>query len=254
MRRVARLAVTWSAVVVLSPAALGQAPIKSSVTLVSLPVVVLNRAGQLVTTPRPQDFEVLERGRRQTVTSFAEGTPADGWPLHLGLMLDRSLSMEPDLEDTSDAAIKLVDQLDEAGDVTLVEFDTSIRIGRFSPDSYPQLFERIRARTTGYGTALYDALGAYADQARRHPGLHVLVVYTDGADSISRLTLPQLIERLRYGQMLVYAVGYVSHQPGSGRFVQESILKRISHETGGEAFFPGSNRDLERIYAQIAAE
>jgi len=248
----------WLCLAWLSSAALSQhgepVPLRSSVSLVRLPVVVLSRSGDVVPNLRREDFEVLENGRLQEVTSFAEGT-GGSTPLHLGLMLDRSPSMERDLDAASSAAVKLVDRLPEAHDVTLVEFDTTVRIGRFEPANYDRLFERIRvAATVGHGTALYDALGTYADAARERQGLHILVLYSDGGDSNSMLTLGRLMDVLRSGSVLVYAVGYLENQRTEGRFVQQSILNRIAHETGGEAFFPTSVRSLDRIYSAIAAE
>ena len=59
-------------------------------------------------------------------------------------MLDTSSSMEQDVRAAAGAAIQFVSALDEAASVTFVEFDANVRIGRFTPASYPQLFERIR--------------------------------------------------------------------------------------------------------------
>src|SRR5262245_43219120 len=80
---------------------------RTGIDLVSLPVVVVNRDGHLVPHLAPGDFEVLENGRPQVVTSFAEGPPGEASPLYLGLMLDRSRSMERDMAEVSNAAVKL---------------------------------------------------------------------------------------------------------------------------------------------------
>jgi Ca-activated chloride channel homolog len=227
---------------------------RTGVELVSLPVVVMNRAGALVSNLASGDFEVLENGHPQVVTSFVEGAPGDANPLYLGLMLDRSRSMERDLTEASNAAVRIVTRLDEVRDVTLVDFDARIRIGRFAPASYPQLFERVRDRAVGEFTVLYDAVARYTGTARERDGLHVLVLYSDGADSRSGATLGQLIDLLRAGNVLVYAIGYLENQSSAGRLNQQAVLSRIARETGGDAFFPSSARDLDRIYARIVAE
>jgi len=230
------------------------APFRAAVDLVTLPVVVLGRGGAPVSGLRVDDFEVYENGRRQTIATFAHGAEGEVAPLHLGLMLDKSVSMERDLAAAAGAAVQFVNRLTEARDVTFVEFDTGIRIGRYLPPSYPQLFVRMRDRRTGQGTALYDALARYVDSTRALDGIHVLVLYTDGGDSTSDLTLPQLTDVLRTGQVLLYVIGYVDNQPGSARLTQQGLLERLAGETGGASFFPGSTRDLDRIYRTILAE
>ena len=115
---------------------------------------------------KADDFDVLEEGKPQKIAYFAEGAPGEALPLHLGLLLDTSGSMERDLREAANAAIQFVDALDEAVDVTFLDFDSSVRVGRFQPPSYPRLFERIRERKAGGMTALYDALGVYLRRRR----------------------------------------------------------------------------------------
>jgi Ca-activated chloride channel family protein len=227
-------------------------PVRASIDLVSLPVVVTSR-GEPVLGLTADDFDIREGGVRQNIVTFADAL-SDAVPIQLGLMLDKSLSMERDLEAASSAAIRFVNDFPEARDVTFVEFERTVRIGRYEPLNYPQLFERMRDRKTGWGTALYDALGRYVESTRDRTGIHVLVLYTDGGDSMSDLGAPAVIEMLRGGRVMLYAIGYTSHQAGSSRFVQEGMLQRFARETGGAVFFPGSPRDLDRIYRRIRGE
>ena len=227
-------------------------PVRASVELVSLPVVVTSR-GEPVPGLTADDFEIREGGVRQTIVTFADAL-SDTVPIHLGLMLDKSLSMEQDLEAASNAAIRFVNDFPEARDVTFVEFERTVRLSRYQPSNYPQLFERMRDRKTGWGTALYDALGRYVESTRDRNGIHVLVMYTDGGDSTSDLGASAVIDMLRGGRVMLYAIGYTAHQAGSSRFIQEGILQIFARETGGTVFFPGSPRDLDRIYRKIRGE
>jgi VWFA-related protein len=190
---------------------------------------------------------------RQKIVAFADAL-SDTVPVQLGLMLDKSLSMERDLEAASSAAIRFVGDFPEARDVTFVEFERTVRLGRYQPLNYPQLFERMRDRKTGWGTALYDALGRYVESTRDRDGIHVLVLYTDGGDSMSQLRATDVIDLLRGGRVILYAIGYTANQWGSSRFLQEGMLQILARETGGAVFFPGSVRDLDRIYATIRAQ
>jgi Ca-activated chloride channel family protein len=236
------------------PLASGQDQYRASVDLVHVPVVVLGRDGAPVRGLTKQDFEVREDGRPQDVSFIIEGAPGESLPMHLGLLLDTSESMTRDLSDAATAAIQFVNALDESIDATLVDFDTTVRVGRFSPASYPQMFERIRARKAGGMTALWDALGQYLADAAGQEGQHVLVAYTDGGDSSSSMTFGKLDELLRLStNVLVYVIGYLENQ-GSERANQQLRLGHVARETGGEAYFPGSAKQIRDIYARILDE
>ncbi|HYN07653.1 MAG TPA: VWA domain-containing protein [Vicinamibacterales bacterium] len=247
------LPIIAAAAMVGAPAA-DQQQFRAGIDLVHLPVIVTGRNGQLVRNLTAQDFGVLEDGRPQKISYFAEGAPGDALPLHLGLALDGSTSMERDLRKASDAIVQFVRALEEAEDVTFLDFDTSVRVGFFKPASYPHLFERIRARKADGWTALYDALGVYLERALSQPGQHVLVLYTDGGDSTSRMTFSQLTDLLRLGNVIVYVLGYLENQSSSLRAPQQMRMNQIARETGGEAFYPGSVEELHEVYAKILDE
>jgi Ca-activated chloride channel family protein len=227
---------------------------RATVDLVRMPVVVTGREGAVVKGLTQADFTVFEDGQPQEIVSFAEGAPGEALPLYLGLLLDSSLSMEQDLRTAANAAVKFVDALEEAVDVTFVDFDTDIRISRFSPQSYPHLFERIRKGSAKGYTRLYDALERYLASAFSRPGQHVVLLHTDGGDSASRVTISQLNDLLRLGDTIVYIVGYLDNQSATVRVSQQMRMSQIARETGGEAYFPSTPKDIERAYEKILAE
>jgi Ca-activated chloride channel family protein len=247
------LPVLTAAALLSGPAAARQ-QFKAGIDLVHLPVIVTGRDGQLVRGLTAQDFTVLEDDRPQKIAYFVEGAPGDALPLHLGLALDGSISMERDLRRAGDAIVQFVRALEEAEDVTFVDFDTRVNLGFFKPASYPHLFERIRARQAKGWTALYDAIGVYLERALSISGQHVLVLYTDGGDSTSRMTFGQLTDLLRLGNVLVYVMGYLENQSSSQRAPQQMRMNQLARETGGEAFYPGSIEELNEIYAKILDE
>ncbi len=222
--------------------------------MVHLPVVVLGRGDVPVRGLAAEDFVVVDGGKAQAIVTFAEGPPGPTVPLHLGLLLDKSESMERASKDAAAAAVSLVEALAEAKDVTLVEFDSGIRVARFEPPSYGRLFERIRDPTLGRMTALYDAMGHYIASTRQRPGQHLLIVHTDGGDSSSVLTAAAVRDALRMGHVMVYVLGYLDHQYGSDRARQQAVLSQLARETGGDAFFPSSPKDAARMSSQIRAE
>lgn len=227
---------------------------RSGVDLVRLPVVVTSRDGLIVRGLTASDFVVVEDGVEQKIAAFSEGAPGEVLPMHAGLLLDVSESMEMDLKAAANAVCQFISAFDEAVDVTFLDFDSSIRLTRFSRDGYPRLFERIRALKATGSTALYDAIGAYLETAQARGGQHVLLVYTDGGDSMSRMAYPQLIDALRFSNVIVYALGYLDNQSSATRGLQQQRLQLMARETGGDAFFPGSASSLQKVYARILDE
>jgi Ca-activated chloride channel family protein len=230
-----------------------QPTFRASVDLVTFGVIVTDRKGNLVTDLTQDDFTVLEDGKPQTLTYFARGEGETSPPTHLGLMLDTSGSMERDLNLARGAAIKFLNLLPEAEDITLVDFDTEVRVTRYPQRDFARLVERIRMRKPDGWTALYDALGVYLDGADERDGRTILVMYTDGADSRSQLTYSDTMELLRASQVTVYAVGLVENA-GSMRTELRMRLQQMVDATGGQVFFPSQLKDLDGAYEKVLAE
>jgi Ca-activated chloride channel family protein len=174
--------------------------------------------------------------------------------MHLGLLLDTSGSMADDIKDARTAAVKFVNALDHAQDVTLVDFDTQVRVARFGLNDYERLVERIRARKPDGWTALYDAIGVYLNGAQNQEGQKVLVLYTDGGDTTSVLTFHDMLDLLKASDVTVYAIGYMEHQGSNSRLQQRNELERVAAATGGQAYFPGVAKDLNGVFEKIRAE
>jgi Ca-activated chloride channel family protein len=247
-----------SAAVLLLATSLAPAPqqptFRTAIDLVHFGVTVVDKQGRPVTGLTANDFELVENGKKQALRFFAAGDPDAAPALHIGLLLDTSGSMTDDLRDARSAAIKFVNALDYAEDVTLVDFDTEVRVARFQPEGYEHLVERIRMRKPDGWTALYDALGLYLNGAQEQDGQKVLVLYTDGGDTRSSLTFHDALDLLKASDVTVYAVGYLEHQSSSTRTQQRMELERFSGITGGRAYFPMGGKDLEDVFEKIRQE
>jgi Ca-activated chloride channel family protein len=231
-----------------------QQPFRVGIELVHFGVVVTDRQGAPVTGLTVDDFEVLERGKPQRVKFFSASDTAIAPPLHLGFLLDASGSMEQDIRDVRTAAIKFLNRNEHAVDVTLVDFDTEVRVTRYGADDYPRLIERIRMRKPGGFTAFYDAVGVYLRGASMQNGQKILVVYTDGGDTRSSMTARDVADLLKGSDVTMYALGYLQHQSSSARNSAQMELSRFSSMTGGQAFFPTSTRELDSVYDKILKE
>jgi len=229
---------------------------RTGVDLVNFGVTVTDKKGSLVGDLTAEDFEVTEDGKRQTLSYFAAGdrTSPPGPELHLGLLLDVSESMGEDIAFTRTAAIKFLNTLTDAADITVVDFDTQVRVGRYAQSEFARLVERIRLQKTDGNTALYDAIGVYLDGAAGQAGRKIMLLYTDGGDTRSALRFTELLDLLKASDATVYVIGQLEHQTQSSRSTQRLILQQIAEATGGQAFFPQSVKNLDSVYEKVIAE
>jgi Ca-activated chloride channel family protein len=254
------LAIGAAAAALTTVAVPAQQTFRTSVDLVHFAVVVTDKQGAPVTGLTPDDFELLEDGKRQTITYFAEGDPTQGtklgeaMPLHLGLALDTSGSMENDLRDVRTAVVKFLNANESAADVTLVNFDTEVRISRYASSEYQRLIERIRMQKPGGYTAFYDAVGVYLHGAASQTGQKIMLVYTDGGDTRSAMSYHELLDLLKASDVTLYVIGYLEQYSSTSRTEQRMLLQRMSLATGGQAFFPMSLKELDKVYEGIQRE
>jgi Ca-activated chloride channel family protein len=233
-------------------AAAQQVVFRAETDLASFGVTVTDRRGNFLTDLTGEDFEITEDGKPQTLKYFLRGNQTDAAPeLHIGLLFDTSGSMLTDIATARTAAIKFLNALPEAKDITLVDFDTEVRLAKYGQQDFPRIVERIRSRKPDGFTALYDALGQYVNGAEADQGRKVMVLFTDGGDTRSALGFTDVLTLLRGSDVTVYTVGFVQNRSSSTRNMQRVRLGQIAQESGGEAFFPISMKEIEAAYERI---
>jgi Ca-activated chloride channel family protein len=182
---------------------------RTGIDLATFAVTVVDRKGEYLTNLSLEDFEILEDGQKQAIKYFARGTDVENGPeMHVGLLFDTSGSMTEDIKLSRSAAIKFLNTLSEAKDMTLVDFDTEVRVAKYGQKDFPRMVERIRGRTPDGETALYDAMGVYLDGASEDEGRKILVLYTDGGDTHSTISFGDLMTLIRASDVTVYSVGF----------------------------------------------
>ncbi len=238
-----------------APAVAQQPTFRAEIDLVNFGVTVTDRRGNYITDLTADDFEITEEGQKQRLTFFARGDQLESAPeMHVGLLFDTSGSMGQDIQLARSAAIKFLNTLSDAEDMTLVDFDTEVRVARYGQQDFPRMVERIRSRKPDGWTALYDALGVYLDGAAENEGRTILVIYTDGGDTRSTIGIRDLMTLIRASDVTVYAVGFLDNQSSSVRTEQRARLHQIAEATGGQAFFPTTMKDVEAAYDKVVAQ
>jgi Ca-activated chloride channel family protein len=226
---------------------------RTGIDLATFGVTVVDRKGEYLTSLNIEDFEILEDGQKQAIKYFARGTDLESGPeMHVGLLFDTSGSMTDDIKLSRSAAVKFLNTLSEAKDMTLVDFDTEVRVAKYGQKDFPRMVERIRGRTPDGETALYDAMGVYLDGASEDDGRKILVLYTDGGDTHSTIGFGDLMTLIRASDVTVYSVGFLEHS--RGRIEERAHLMQIAEATGGQAFFPTTMKDIEASYDKVVAQ
>ena len=67
------------------------------------------------------------------------------------------------------------------------------------------------------------------------------------------MSFNDLLTSLKAADVTVYAIGFLEHQ-GSGRNEQRMQLQQIADVTGGQAFFPLSLKEVDKVYDRVVAE
>jgi Ca-activated chloride channel family protein len=229
----------------------GQPTFRTGTEIVSLGVTISDKKSNFLTDLTRDDLEVFEDGKKQTIEYFARGDQDAAPELHVGLLFDTSGSMDADIKLSRSAAVRFLNTLSDAKDITLVDFDTEVRVAKYGQLDFPRLVERIRSRKPGGFTAMYDALGVYLDSAAELTGRKILVLFTDGGDTRSTIRFGDVLTLVRASDVTVYSVGFLENQPGGVRAEQRLRLTQLAGESGGEAFFPFAMKQIEEAYDKI---
>jgi Ca-activated chloride channel homolog len=226
---------------------------------VHLTVTVRDATGRLVSNLKPGDFTVLENGRPQQVQLFGravEPGQEDALALDLGLLMDTSASMLQQLKLSQEAAVRFLESIPRARDLVTIFFDDDIRLSRYNSENQQGLFERIADAKGGGDTALYDAISVYLSRVQDSSGRKILVLFTDGEDTRSALSLGECLQLIRSSGVTIYPIAFTGgFPPGSARALRsKSVLEQMAELTGGAVFYPRSSKDLSGIYERILQE
>jgi Ca-activated chloride channel family protein len=267
--------------------------VRVSSNLVMVPVSVTDSKGQAVQGLQVKDFRLEEEGRPQEIAEIGdpEQVPLD---IAILFDISSSVSQKDFFAFQQEAAaaflrlvMKPVDKASIftiAGEPTLVQPLTSSETAAAKVVTIP-------AATTPVLTAFYDTVSAAAKYLMDNsPSRHrrVIIVLSDGDDNYSEMIKDVTIAEVRASEKgtLTPAAARVGLQDRHRRAVldvqqtvqkadvtfysvnpgglsvrlneismrAESGMQSIADATGGTAFVPNSDKDLEVVFRQVAAE
>ena len=229
-----------------------QYTISVSVDMVVLYATVRNRSGALVSGLGKEDFQVYEDGVLQQVDSFSH----DDIPVTVGLVVDNSGSMRPKRSEVISAALAFARSSNTKDQMFVVSFNENVSFGL--PDDTPFTDKEAQLKAALYGiaadgrTALYDAVAAALEHLKKgNRDKKVLIVISDGGDNASRHNLAQIMAMAGQSDAIIYTIGVFDENDPDRN---PRALKRLARATGGEAFLPGSVKEIYSICRLIARD
>jgi Ca-activated chloride channel family protein len=177
-------------------------------------------------------------------------------PVDLIVVMDTSGSMEGDkITAARSSLMEFIRLLDDRDRLQVMTFNSDVYlISALSPigEKRDTVLNRVSGIIEGGGTTLYDATQeAYQQlEAKGDPDhIRAVVVLTDGKDTESLTTLPQLIDEIGGSEEGGNAIKIFTIAFGSD--ADNDVLQQISEVTGGKQY-EGDVDNIHEIYADIA--
>jgi Ca-activated chloride channel homolog len=248
----------WLAAALCAGALLAQQPtvFRTNVNLVRIVTTVKTQAGQVVGTIAKEEFEVYDNGVKQQVSVFEHQTEQ---ALSVVLMVDTSGSTAKDLKYEADSSSRFFHVLLGEGNLqdtaALYTFNWEIREQQPFTRDLKALDGRLKLMHGEAGTAMYDAVYLGAQRLESRQGRKVIVVVTDGGDTVSKVTVHKALEAAQMADAVIYAIVVMPITNDAGRNIGgEHALEFMAKGTGGRTFQPTIGAELDKAFSSIITE
>jgi len=227
--------------------------LKVDVKLVNVFVTVTDDHGAPVAGLKKEDFGLSEDGKPQTIAVFDKESAL---PLSIVMDIDTSLSVRKDLPLELASARRFAHAILRPVDaMSLYGFSEVVReVVPFTSDL--KMIDRgVEHVPLGAATALYDALYLGSQALERRQGRKVMIVITDGGDTVSRVDYKEALRATQEAEAIVYSVIVVPIEASAGRDTGgEHALIQLSSDTGGKYFYATSVPQLDEAFQKISDE
>lgn len=210
-------------------------------------------SGENVTGLTANSFTILERvqGGEYLAREVKSAVPLqDHSGLNIDLVADKSDSISTsDMAKIKNILTEFVNSLQyDVGDkAELLAFDSIVQQMCYYTDDVALLINGINNMSTDGMTAFYDAVYNGVTNAALQGGARCVIAFTDGMDNMSRHTVNEVISYANSRQVPVYIIGV-------SRGVEESTLRSMAQNTGGQYWYINDLYDLQEIFGQIYSE
>jgi len=268
-----------------------RARIRTTVSLVVVPVTVKDSSGELVSDLQQNDFRIFEDGIEQKIALFS----VDAFPLSAAILIDNDLkqstanrvqktlqTIAAGFTGSDEVSIWRFDQVPELisdpefiadTDVMLtqlkrIDLSSSFpgvgsavmtgepRVNTQAPTGSPQ----ISAMGIGHPNFKHinDAIYAAAEQLRDRPHERRKIIFlvSDGQNAKNNThSYEETLKLLLSADISVYVIGVGEANLNRGiTFLGNNIIGKYAHATGGDIFYASSREDLEGLYPRVSEQ
>jgi Ca-activated chloride channel family protein len=226
---------------------------KVDVKLVNVFVTVTDSHGAPVANLQKENFQLKEDEKEQKIAIFSRESEL---PLSIVLAVDTSLSTRKDLPLELASARKFAHTIVRPQDgMALYKFAEEVsEVVPFTSDlrRIDNGIDRIR---NGSATALYDAVYLGSQALGKRQGRKVMVVITDGGDTVSQVNYQEALRAAQESEAIIYSIIIVPIEASAGRDTGgEHALIQISADTGGKYYYATSLPQLDEAFRKISDE
>ena len=163
---------------------------------------------------------------------------------NFALVIDRSGSMQgAPLQQAMAGARLFVDRLQAGDRATVIAFDDKVQVLAGMTEDRQALKGAIGRLTSGGSTALYDAIVRAAGAVLAEDGARIIVFLTDGADTGSQYSLPDIASLGLSEGIFIYGIGL-------GELDLEGLVE-LAQATGGSLELTLDPRSLGDLYQRV---
>jgi Ca-activated chloride channel family protein len=218
-------------------------------TEVPIYATVVDANGRLVPDLERGDFIVTDDGRPVELTQFSNASQ----PFTSVVMLDTSASMTNNLELLNRAAEQFLIRLMPTDRAQVGAFNDKTQLSGRLTNNRDELISALRELQFGNPTRLNDAIATSLDVLVKIDGRRVVLVFTDGDDTSSKIGFKTVLERARDEEVMVYAIGLESKFLGTTT-KPDGGLRKLADETGGGYFELKKSAELGATFSRVAQE
>ncbi len=217
------------------------------VQFVELYASVFDRTGRPVQGLKQADFRVTEDEKPQQIVRFEQ---VRDLPIHAGILLDVSASMDESLPAARDAALEFFQQILHPKDrAALITFNDHPNLAVKFTNQVDTLAGGLAGLKAERGTSLWDSVIFSLYYFNGIKGQKALLILSDGKDESSKFSFDDALEYARRAGVTIYTVG-LDLPHGDPRHK----LTKLAEETGGRSYFVDSSDELAAIYSQVEEE
>ncbi|MBA3632426.1 MAG: VWA domain-containing protein [Acidobacteria bacterium] len=229
-------------------------PLKIKTDLVTLTLTVTDIYGRYVSGLKKDAFKIFDNNEEQEITYFSD---ADA-PISIGILFDVSDSMSGDkISKARKALERFINTSHPSDEYFLIAFNSRAQLLLDRTRDGEAVLRKLTLVQPKNNTALYDA--TYLGVERVTSGTRqkkAMLIISDGQDNASRYNFGEVRRLLKESDVVVYAVGILDGSDSSSMtgMQGQAFLDELTSVTGGKAFYPQTNVELDEIFERIALE